>query len=552
MKRFINAKETVVTEALDGLLLSAGRGRLARLDGYPHIKVILRQDWDKSKVAVISGGGSGHEPAHAGFVGGGMLTAAVCGEIFASPSVDAVLAAIQAVTGDAGCLLIVKNYTGDRLNFGLAAEQAKANGFDVDMVVVADDVAIPDASQRRGIAGTLFVHKVAGHAAESGRRLADVKQAAEEAARRIYSMGVSLSSCTLPGQARAERLGPTEAELGLGIHGEPGVEKIDVQAVSKIVAQMATRLSRNLPEGNQSCALLLNNLGSVPQIEMSIILAEIMQSELGKRIELVFGPAALMTALDMNGFSISLLLLDQATSTALLAPVAPAAWCPGVDVAPIKVVTTPKTQAGGAYPPSADQAMLARVTDVCQTLLDHEDDLNALDAKVGDGDTGSTFATAARQILSDLDQLPLAEPGKLCMALSAMLAGSMGGSSGVLLSILFAAMAREYASTRDWAKALDHGVTALQTYGGAKEGDRTMLDALCPASRSALDKGSLHDVAAAARDGAEATAAIETARAGRSSYLASSDLIGVKDPGAVAVALAFAALTSDRTDPDQG
>ena len=551
MKRFINAKETVVTEALDGLLLSAGKGRLARLDGYPHIKVVVRQDWDKSKVAVISGGGSGHEPAHAGFVGSGMLTAAVCGEIFASPSVDAVLATIQAVTGDAGCLLIVKNYTGDRLNFGLAAERAKANGFDVEMVVVADDIAIPDALQRRGIAGTLFVHKVAGHAAESGRKLAEVRQAAEDAARRIYSMGVSLSSCTLPGQARAERLGPTEAELGLGIHGEPGAEKIDVQAVGKMVGQMATRLIRELPEGNQSCALLLNNLGSVPQIEMSIILAEIMQSELGQRIELVFGPAALMTALDMNGFSISLLMLDEAMSTALLAPVAPAAWCPGVEIAPVKVVASSKAQDNDAYLPSEDDVMLARVRGVCQALLDHEDDLNALDAKVGDGDTGSTFATAARQILSHLDRLPLAEPGKLCMALSDSLAGSMGGSSGVLLSILFAAMAREYEMTGDWAKALDHGVTTLQTYGGANEGDRTMLDALCPASRTALANGSLHEAAAAARAGAEATAAMKTARAGRSSYLTASDLVGVKDPGAVAVALAFDVLTLDRKDADR-
>ncbi|MBP9182269.1 MAG: dihydroxyacetone kinase subunit DhaK, partial [Fuscovulum sp.] len=143
MKQFMNAKETLVTEAIDGLLRTSG-GRLARLDGYPHIKVVVRTDWDRSRVALVSGGGSGHEPSHAGFVGQGMLTAAVCGDVFASPSVDAVLAGILAVTGKAGCLLIVKNYTGDRLNFGLAAERARAFGLKVAMVIVDDDVALPD------------------------------------------------------------------------------------------------------------------------------------------------------------------------------------------------------------------------------------------------------------------------------------------------------------------------------------------------------------------------------------------------------------------------
>jgi len=162
MSQFVNSKSTLVTDAVDGLLWSTGE-RLARLDGYPHIKVVVRGDWDKSKVALISGGGSGHEPAHAGFVGRGMLTAAICGEVFASPSVDAVLAGILAVTGEPGCLLIVKNYTGDRLNFGLAAERARAFGLKVEMVVVDDDIALPDLPQARGVAGTLFVHKMPVH-----------------------------------------------------------------------------------------------------------------------------------------------------------------------------------------------------------------------------------------------------------------------------------------------------------------------------------------------------------------------------------------------------
>src|SRR6184192_1536416 len=187
MKRFLNARETIVNEALDGLLSSSGGKDLARLDGYPHIKVVVRKDWDKRKVAVVSGGGAGHEPAHAGFVGAGMLAGAISGDIFASPSVDAVLACILAVTGDPGCLLVVKNYTGDRLNFGLAAEKAKQLGYKVEMVIVSDDIALPESTRPRGVAGTLFVHKVAGHFSEAGADLAAVKQAALDASESICS-----------------------------------------------------------------------------------------------------------------------------------------------------------------------------------------------------------------------------------------------------------------------------------------------------------------------------------------------------------------------------
>src|SRR6056297_4267141 len=182
MTHFVNKKGDIVTEAIDGIIAASG-GALSRLDGYPHIRVVLRSDWDRSRVALVSGGGSGHEPAHAGFVGAGMLTAAVCGDIFASPSVDAVLAGILAVTGPAGCLLIVKNYTGDRLNFGLAAERARAFGLNVSMVIVDDDIALPHLPQARGLAGTLMVQKIAGALAENGASLEGVTKVAERVIR---------------------------------------------------------------------------------------------------------------------------------------------------------------------------------------------------------------------------------------------------------------------------------------------------------------------------------------------------------------------------------
>ncbi|HEX8520469.1 MAG TPA: dihydroxyacetone kinase subunit DhaK, partial [Pseudonocardia sp.] len=199
MTHLVNDLDSVVTEAVDALVRSAD-GRLTRLDGYPDVKVVVRRERRADRVALVSGGGAGHEPAHAGFVGEGLLTAAVCGEIFASPSVDAVLAAIMAVTGDAGCLVIVKNYTGDRLAFGLAAERARALGRRVEVVTVADDVALPDAAQPRGLAGTLFVHKVAGALAESGAPLQEVAEAARRVAASVRTLGVSLSPVSIPGR----------------------------------------------------------------------------------------------------------------------------------------------------------------------------------------------------------------------------------------------------------------------------------------------------------------------------------------------------------------
>ncbi|NRA46519.1 MAG: dihydroxyacetone kinase subunit DhaK [Oligoflexales bacterium] len=196
--RFINKQEDIVSEAIDGLILSTPH--LARLDAYPDIKVVCNKAWDKDiqgkkQVALISGGGAGHEPSHAGFVGEGLLTAAVSGEIFASPSVDAILAGIRAVTGEAGCLLIIKNYTGDRLNFGLAAEIAKSHyDLKVEMVIVGDDRAI-ETKQPRGLAGTLLIHKIAGALSAQGATLREIKSTAEETASQIATMGLSLSNC---------------------------------------------------------------------------------------------------------------------------------------------------------------------------------------------------------------------------------------------------------------------------------------------------------------------------------------------------------------------
>ncbi|MER8925012.1 dihydroxyacetone kinase subunit DhaK [Mesorhizobium sp. M0859] len=542
MKHFFNRRDTIVTEALDGFLGTTGAGDLARLDGYPQIKVIPRADWDKTKVAVISGGGAGHEPAHAGFVGIGMLTAAVSGDIFASPSVEAVLAAIRAVTGPTGCLLIVKNYTGDRLNFGLAAEKARAEGFRVEMVIVADDIALPDIAQPRGVAGTLFVHKIAGHLSEAGNDLATVAAAARAAAADIISLGISLSSCSIPGQSHDERFGANDAELGLGIHGEPGVERIAVQSAERLVAIMSERLAARL-DPVSDYALLINNLGSVPPLEMLLVANAVLASPLAQKVTLTIGPGQLMTALNMNGFSLSLIRLDASREAALRAPVGPHAWLPARAVRQASVV--PMAKAAG--PNNASKASQDARTDrlvvaVCERLISLEGALNGLDAKAGDGDTGSTVAAGARSVLGRIATLPLADPAATLAAVGDILSASMGGSSGVLLSIFFTAAAQALESGETLPKALLAGLDRMSFYGGARVGDRTMIDALEPALR-ALDRGSLEDAAVAAQRGAEATAAMRKAKAGRSAYIG-SQLDGVVDPGAFAVAEVFTALAA--------
>ncbi|MEM6931961.1 MAG: dihydroxyacetone kinase subunit DhaK [Pseudomonadota bacterium] len=534
MTQFINAKESLVTEAIDGMLRTAG-GRLARLDGYPHIKVLVRTDWDRSKVALVSGGGSGHEPSHAGFVGQGMLTAAVCGEVFASPSVDAVLAGILAVTGRAGCLLIVKNYTGDRLNFGLAAERARAQGLNVRMVIVDDDIALPDLPQPRGIAGTLFVHKIAGALAERGADLGAVAAAAEQVISGVASIGMSLDTCSIPGSPKENRIAPGKAELGLGIHGEAGIEQVDFSTAKAAVEVMVDRIATHADAG--SLVAILNNLGSATPLEMAVLAEELHRSRLGEKIRWLVGPAPLMTSLDMRGFSISLLPVSDEEVAALAAPVAPSAW-PGLrEVAAIRSLPLPDGLTPIQPIPSKNPAARNLIERCCKILIDAEQELNALDARTGDGDTGSTLSTAARALIDALDRLPLADETQLYRAVGLELSQTMGGSSGVLLAIFFAAAGDASASGKNSIDALRAGLDRIQQVGGAGPGDRTMIDAMLPALE-ALPRG-LDHAALAARHGADRTAQITRARAGRASYLSAKSLSGNNDPGAEAVAQVF-------------
>ena len=236
MKKIINDPEHVVSEMLAGIEISD-----SSLKYIPGFEVIARREPNKEKVAIISGGGSGHEPAHAGYVGRGMLDAAVAGNVFASPSPDRILEAIHQVGGDKGVLMVIKNYSGDIMNFSMAAELAEMEGYKVMSVVTRDDVAVPESTYstgRRGIAGTVFVHKIAGAAAEAGRSLEEVRDVAQKVIDNTRSMGMAMSPCILPGVGKPGFvLADDEIEVGMGIHGEPGVERTSVKT-SKELAEI--------------------------------------------------------------------------------------------------------------------------------------------------------------------------------------------------------------------------------------------------------------------------------------------------------------------------
>ncbi|HGT9288513.1 dihydroxyacetone kinase subunit DhaK [Enterobacter kobei] len=536
---FFNDRKQLVNDAIEGILLSAPHANLVKLDIDPAIRIVARADWDKSRVAVISGGGSGHEPAHAGFVGKGMLTAAVCGDLFASPSVDAVLNAIVAVTGDRGCLLIVKNYTGDRLNFGLAAEKAKRYGLKVEMVIVADDIALPDNKQPRGIAGTALVHKIAGYAAEQGKSLSEVRDIAQQACDNLWSLGVAMQTCNLPGSDDEEgRIKQGHVELGLGIHGEPGASVVDTQNSKAIIDTLVTPLKAQAGEGR--FAVLINNLGGVSALEMALLTKELAHSALKESIAYLIGPAPLVSALDMKGFSLTLLRLNDLFEKALHEEVETLGWQKPVAFAPMRTVAHSAIHDRVEYTPSENPQIEKSVSSVARTLIQLENRLNALDAKVGDGDTGSTFAQGARDIAQRLAEhaLPLDDVSKLLLLVGERLATVMGGSSGVLMSIFFTAAGQKLHDGKSLPDALLSGLAQMKQYGGADLGDRTLIDALQPALE-ALQKNDLQAAAQAAQLGAEATAKMEKAGAGRSSYVNKENLDGVMDPGAVAVAEVF-------------
>jgi dihydroxyacetone kinase-like protein len=283
-------------------------------------------------VALISGGGSGHEPAHAGFVGKGMLDGAVAGEIFTSPTPDQIFAAIKAVDGGEGILLIIKNYTGDIMNFEMAAELAETEGLRVAKVVVNDDVAVENSTYttgRRGIAGTVFVHKIAGALAERGASLDEVQQVAEKVVRNVRSMGMALTPCTVPAAGKPGfQIGEKEMEIGMGIHGEPGTARTELVSADEIAEILVSRILEDLQlQPGEQVALMINGLGSTPLMELYILNKKVAQILEERKIAIYDTYVGeFMTSLEMSGCSVTLLKLDDQLIELLEAPSDTVAW----------------------------------------------------------------------------------------------------------------------------------------------------------------------------------------------------------------------------------
>lgn len=327
MKKIINNPNEVVSDMLRGMAKANPKIRYLG-EG---VEVIARAEKTAGKVGVITGGGSGHEPAFGGYVGKGMLDAAVAGNVFSSPSPDRIIEGIKAADGSAGVLMVIMNYSGDIMNFKMAGELAEFDGIRTDVVVVKDDVAVPDSTYstgRRGIAGTLFVHKVAGAAAEMGKSMEEVKAAAEKTIANIRTMGMAMSPCTLPAVGKPGfTLGEDECEIGMGIHGEPGINREKMSSAKELAAKLLQKIFDDCDYSGTEVAVMVNGLGGTPLMEQYILYDEVERILAEKRIRIYKAFVGnYMTSLEMAGVSITLFKLDDELKGYLDYPCDAAMW----------------------------------------------------------------------------------------------------------------------------------------------------------------------------------------------------------------------------------
>jgi len=575
-KKIINDPENAVAEFIQGLLAQFPN-TLTQLSGQD---VILKKNLTP-QVQLLSGGGSGHEPSHAGWIGEGMLSGAILGGIFASPSVAAVLSAVRNVSAysdKSPVLLVVKNYTGDRLNFAMACEKANMEGIQCAMVVVADDCALERSkgiTGARGVAGTVLVHKIAGAAAAKGKSLDEVVVLAKEACSRMGTLGVALDAVTVPGAAQInDRLDDETIEIGLGIHGEAGMRQSPLLSADELSKEMLDSILKYGREENGSIVpmwnkgdevcLLVNNLGGTSNFEMSI-LANSAIKILEGTYEVKVGRVAVgsfMTSFDMHGASLTVLNLAGASSDlveCLDATTSAPAWTaveyydPSTPRGqPLEAVKVAEVAATASNLPPADEwsesDAAALLKKAAEALAAAEPLLTKYDTIVGDGDCGITMKRGATKVMEE-GVVSTSHPVTMFAQLADAVSASMGGTSGVLLELMFRKMSSTLSrcdkiASSDLAKAFEAGVEAVSLYGGATVGARTMLDSLVPAAASLVATGSIPEAAQKAKEGADSTASMMQASAGRSNYLSEETLSGTPDPGAVAVATVLEALSA--------
>lgn len=554
-----NRPEDFVPEALRGLV-KAYPGRLRQVPGG-----IARADGTRpGKVAVVVGGGSGHYPAFAGLVGDGLADAAVCGDIFTSPSTRQVLDVCRAADAGAGVLVTFGNYAGDVLNFGAAASRLRAQGTDVTILLVTDDVASAPADrahERRGVAGDLVVFKLAGAAAEEGADLAEVNRLAARGNERTQSFGVAFDGCTLPGQDHALfGLEPGTAGWGLGIHGEPGVGDEDMPTAAALAAELVDRVLAERPaDAAGRAAVLLNGLGNVKYEEL-FVLWDSVHDLLVERGVTIVAPLVgeYVTSLDMAGCSLTVTWLDDELERLWLAPADTpgfhhGGWRPAPASVPAPLPSEPETELVHATTPEgiAAAGTVAGILRRAQGALhDAEQMLGDLDAVAADGDHGRGMCRGIDAAVGAAEAALAAggdAPSVLRRAADAW-ADRAGGTSGALWGVGLLALAA--ALPADAPVTIGHlsaGITAardqVQEVGGARVGDKTMVDALHPAvevlaaavAAGAAPAHAWQATVIAAREGTASTENI-AARRGRARVLGDKSL-GVPDPGATSLAL---------------
>lgn len=573
MKKIINSPDTVVREMCHGISLAHPELRLIEKH-----RIILKKTLNPEKVSLISGGGSGHEPAHAGFVGRGMLDAAVCGDVFASPSQIQVYHALKETASSKGTLMIIKNYSGDVMNFKNAAALAQGE-IETDYVIVNDDIAVKDSLYtvgRRGVAGTVLVHKAAGAAAEQGGSLGQVKAAAQEAIDHVRSIGFALTSCTTPAKGTPTfSLGEDEMEYGVGIHGEPGVGRQKLLTADALAQQAVSALAQELAVGSgDEVTVLINGFGATPLQELYILNRAVCEQLALRGIALyrIF-VGNFMTSIDMAGASISLMQMTPRLKELIDAPcdapafrvsgsVPPSVFAPGIAQQKGKTsydALVPQEYARVNGERLSIENILYLVDRMGSFIIENEVPFCELDSHAGDGDFGMSVARGFKRLKEEWSTL-LAENtrdiGAFLSACAFVIMEHCGGASGPIWGSAFHA-AGKYAAgkqalhVQDVSAMLDAAVHAIQQTGersfgaGAVVGDKTLIDALVPCAaawQSGKDMAEgFRAGAAAAVAGARETEKIP-ARMGRAGTVGTRS-IGYPDAGAYALGEIFTDLS---------
>ncbi|MEH6846971.1 dihydroxyacetone kinase [Bacillus thuringiensis] len=575
MKKIINKPETLVMEMCNGMVMA--HPELELLKKY---KVIKKKEMNENKVTLISGGGSGHEPAHAGLVGKGMLDAAVCGDVFASPSQIQVYQAIKETASKKGTLLIIKNYSGDIMNFKNGAHLATEDGIEVDYVKVDDDIAVEDSLYtvgRRGVAGVILVHKIAGAAAEAGMDLGAVKAVAEKAAANVRTIGLALTSCTVPASGSPTfTLAEDEMEYGVGIHGEPGIKREKMLSADELANRMTNDLMKDLGvKDGEEIALLVNGFGGTPLQELYLFNNAVTRELAARNIKInrVF-VGNYMTSIDMAGMSLTVMKLDDELKTLLSKECNTPAFKVDGPVESVEYVNvleeTEEKEVSFELETAEEHAVIKNnvitlnniiylVDKMSDIIIKNEVPFCELDTHAGDGDFGMSVAKGFKQLKREWHSIVEQENvtiGSFLDGCSMIIMEHCGGASGPIWGGAFraaskAADEKRELTVKEFAEMLQAALQGIQSIGersfgrGAVVGDKTLVDALAPCVDSWLDSASNEvDVktafekgAEAAVKGAEYTKEI-VARMGRAGTVGERSL-GYPDAGAHALGVIF-------------